>query len=156
MEEDLTKTSLYVNLGVKEYFLFDPLYEYLEQGLAGFRLSGLTFAPLTPEADGSFFSAELGLTLKREGELLRVIDPKNGRPIPTLTEAVEMNEAARRSQEQFFLSKEAEARAAQEVCRAEQAAHHAREAEIRAEEEARKAACFAAKLREMGINPDSV
>ncbi len=126
--EDISKTGLYANLGVKEYFLFDPLDEYLEEGFTGFRLDGLMFTPLAPEADGSFFSAELGLILKREGNLVRVIDPKNGRAIPTLTEAIGMIEEASKAREGF--------RGVKEVFR--------------------KSACLAAKLREMGIDPDSV
>ena len=120
--EDMIKTCLYSSLGVREYFLFDPLREYLEDSPLGFRLDGVMYSPIPREEDGSLFSKELGLSLKREGHLLRLHDPETGLAVPSLEEAVSMAE----------------------------------EESARAEEEARKAARFAAKLREMGIDPESV
>ncbi|MEZ4525999.1 MAG: Uma2 family endonuclease [Desulfobacterales bacterium] len=127
--EDIAKTSLYASLGVGEYFLFDPLEEYLEKGFMGFRLDGLMYRPVIPEKDGSLFSEELGLILKREGNMLRLADPETGRLVPNVDEAVSM---------------------------AEKEARRAKKAEDRAEEEARKSALLAAKLREMGIDPDLI
>jgi len=162
--EDIAKTSLYGSLGVREYFLFDPLDEYLEKGFMGFRLDGLMYTPVIPEHDGSLFSAELGLKLIRKGHMLRLLDPETGRLVPNVDEAVSMAEKETRRAEKEVRRAEKEARRAEkEARRAEKEAHRAKEAEARAEketcraeEEARKAAHLAAKLREMGIDPESV
>ncbi|MEE4358044.1 MAG: Uma2 family endonuclease [Desulfococcaceae bacterium] len=134
--EDMSKIALYSSLGVKEYFLFDPLEEYIEKSLMGFRMDGINCRPIPPDENGNLFSEELGLTLKQEGELLRLADPETGCLVPSL------EEEARRADE-------AESQAKGQSLRV-------REAEKRAEEEAQKAARLAAKLREMGIDPDSV
>ncbi|MEZ4524957.1 MAG: Uma2 family endonuclease [Desulfobacterales bacterium] len=140
---DISKTGLYASLGVREYFLFDPLEEYLESSFQGFCLDGIMYSPITPEKDGSLFSRELGLFLKREGHLLRAVDPETGRGLPSFNEAISMaGEEAQRADK-------AERRAEKEAQRAEEEAQ-------RAEQEARKSARLAAKLREMGIDPESV
>jgi Uma2 family endonuclease len=65
-----TKPELYARLGVREYFLFDPIQEYLDPPLQGHRLRGRQFKPIKPDADGSLWSAELELRLVVEhGEL---------------------------------------------------------------------------------------
>ena len=52
-EDTLHKRQLYERLGVREYFLFDPLNEYLERPLVGYRLIHGRYEPLIPAADGS-------------------------------------------------------------------------------------------------------
>jgi Uma2 family endonuclease len=89
--EDLgSKRALYEMLGVREYFLFDPLGEYLSPPLQGFRLEGEYYQPLELSPEGTFFSQELGLILRPEGSLLRLVDPETDRALPTLDEAVDM------------------------------------------------------------------
>ena len=162
--EDIAKTSLYASLGVREYFLFDPLDEYLEKGFMGFRLDGLMYTPVIAEDDGSLFSAELGLKLIREGHMLRLLDPETGRLVPNVDEAVSMAEKETRRAEKEVRRAEKETRRAEkearraekEACRAKEAEARAEKETCRAEEEARKAAHLAAKLREMGIDPESV
>ncbi len=52
--EDLSKKKrLYEQLGVEEYFLHDPLGEYLSPQLQGHRLSRGRYEPLSPASDGS-------------------------------------------------------------------------------------------------------
>ncbi len=113
--EDIAKSLLYASLGVREYVLFDPMREYIEDGLLGYRLDGMTYRPIAQDEEGNLFSKELGLILKQEGHLLRLYDPDTGRPVPSLDEAV-----------------------------------------LKAEDESRKATRLAAKLREMGIDPESL
>ncbi len=78
--EDLrTKHELYERLGVTEYFLFDPLGEYLRPPLQGHRLALDHYVPLRPAADGSLWSAVLELELHPRGESLRLFDPESRR-----------------------------------------------------------------------------
>ena len=66
--EDLrTKYDLYARLGVTEYFLFDPLGEYLRPPCRGYRLEQGQYRPLVPAEDGSLWSAALGLALHERG-----------------------------------------------------------------------------------------
>lgn len=92
--EDLgTKRGLYEMLGVREYFLFDPLDEYLSPRLQGFGLVGEYYQPLALSPDGTLRSQELGVILRPEGTLLRVVDPATGEAVPTLDEAIELAQA---------------------------------------------------------------
>ncbi len=71
--EDLEgKMDKYALLGVEEYFLFDPLGEYLDPRLRGFRLIDGRYREMKPAGDGSLLSRALGLTLSAEGEHLRL------------------------------------------------------------------------------------
>ncbi len=103
LQDIATKRGLYELLGVREYILFDPLEEYLEPQLQGFRLVGDEFHRIALEPNGDLFSAELGLFLRRDGKLLRAVDPTSLTPLPTLEEAME-----RAEQEQQHAQAEAE------------------------------------------------
>ena len=93
--EDLrTKHELYARLGVAEYFLFDPLGEYLRPPLQGHRLTQDHYRPLSPAEDGSLWSAVLGLALHPRGESLRLFDPAGQRWLPTPQEETVARRAA--------------------------------------------------------------
>ncbi len=82
-QDDLRdKRVLYEGLGVQEYFLFDPLDEYLEPPLMGFWLQEGYYAPLIPERapDGELRlpSRVLGLELHVRDGQLRLADPATG------------------------------------------------------------------------------
>jgi Uma2 family endonuclease len=111
MIEDLVaKSILYASLGVREYFVFDPLKEYLENRLAGFYLEGEEYIPLQPDDKGLLFSKELGIILTAEEDILRIIDPHTNRPIPGLDEAIEMVEQeAQRAEQEKHRAETAEA-----------------------------------------------
>ncbi len=82
-KEDLeTKRSLYERLGIEEYFLFDPLGDYLRPPLQGFRLAGGRYRPVRPEADGALHSQTTGLHLLPEDKRLRLRDALSGQPLP--------------------------------------------------------------------------
>jgi Uma2 family endonuclease len=85
--EDLKKKfQLYQDvLKVSEYFLFDPLGDYLKPPMQGFRLQGGKYEPIAP-VKNRLPSPTLRLHLERDGENLRLYDPKSGQWLPTLAE----------------------------------------------------------------------
>lgn len=76
-EEDTgQKLQLYRDvLGVKEYFLFDPLGEYLDSPLIGYRRSRDRFVPIR-EVEGRLPSKVLQLHLEAHRDLLRLYDSR--------------------------------------------------------------------------------
>lgn len=88
--EDLKeKKPVYRRIGVGEYFMFDPLYDYLPHQLIGYRLVGKSYHRLKPADDNSLLSSELGLRLRPEGIRLGLYDAKTGRRLPTTDELYE-------------------------------------------------------------------
>ncbi|HEY2909578.1 MAG TPA: Uma2 family endonuclease [Gemmataceae bacterium] len=82
-EEDLDeKFALYEQLGVPEYFLYDPEGFYLKPALQGFRLKGKKYRRIRTAA----MESRLGFRLRGEGTMLRVIDASTGIPIPSHAE----------------------------------------------------------------------
>lgn len=75
--------------GVKEYFIFDPRFQFLETPLLGFRLRKGHYVAIPEEADGSLLSRQLGLSVLPEGLSLRFIDRNIGQPILTKDEQIE-------------------------------------------------------------------
>lgn len=92
------KRLLYERLGVREYFLFDPLRDYLDPPLQGFRLTGSYYLPLTPQKlpndNWELESAVLGLLLRTDGETLRLYDPVQGRYLLNRAEEAEARRIA--------------------------------------------------------------
>jgi hypothetical protein len=68
--------------------------------LRGFRLRGAKYQPLTTAADGSLLSRELGLRLVPEGAMLRLIDDRTGKSVPTRQERVEEEKQYRKLETQ--------------------------------------------------------
>ena len=110
--EDMgTKKTLYQSWGVQEYFLFDPLDDYLNPRLQGFRLQRGVYQPI-PDRNGTLYSRELGLILRPEAALLRLVDPQTNEPLPTFYEATEArDEALARAEEERQRAKEEAQRA---------------------------------------------
>lgn len=100
-DEDLeAKKSLYQQLGVREYSLFDPLNEYLPKRLIAYRLVGDEYEEMHYEDDGSVISAELGLRLCPERENPALYHRKSGERLLFLEEYQEsLDEAQRRLEE---------------------------------------------------------
>jgi Uma2 family endonuclease len=104
--EDLgTKRALYAMLGVREYFLYDPLGEYLQPPLQGYRLQQGEYERLLPGDEGQLVSQALSLQLRLQDGQLQVVSPATGERLLTPAEA----HAARRT--------EAEARQAETAAR---------------------------------------
>jgi Uma2 family endonuclease len=70
--EDLgSKWELYSRLGIPEYFLYDPLGEWLDPPLQGYRLVNGDYEPIEPDRAGGIVSQELGITFRlKKGQLL--------------------------------------------------------------------------------------
>ena len=87
----------FAQLGVKEYFVFDPEYRYLDPPLQAYRLRSGKYASLRRNSDGSFESEALGVRLLAKDHYLRPIDRVTGQIIPSRLERVK--EAERRLEE---------------------------------------------------------
>jgi Uma2 family endonuclease len=113
-EDKNTKPALYAMMGVREYFMFDPLSEYLKPPLQGFRLVGEEYVSIEPEADGALISTELGLRMYREDSFLRLIDLSTGQP---LLRPSELNNARRAAEERARTAEEELERLRAEIAR---------------------------------------
>jgi Uma2 family endonuclease len=100
-DQDLgSKKGLYAWLGVAEYFLFDPLAEYLQPQLRGFRLAEGDYVPISPGDMGELESQRLGLVLQQVGSELQLFERASGQrllPPLELAEALRQETAARQA-----------------------------------------------------------
>jgi Uma2 family endonuclease len=175
-QDEVTKPALYAQLGVQEYFQYDPTGDYLNPQLKGQTLVEGQYQPLLGESapDGSWFirSQVLGLDLcllpparttslgpeeplgpvRRE---LRLVDPKTGSQLPTYEEAEQARmdaEQARMDAEQARMDAEqARMDAEQARLNAEQVAAQERD---RAQAAEQQLAALQAQLRQQGIELD--
>jgi len=102
--EDMnTKKMIYQNeLKVEEYFIYDPLGDYLKPNLQGYRLEGNVYKSISRR--GMRLKSEvLGLELGVEEGLLRLYDPISGEKILTPLEALE---AQRKAEERAMKAEE--------------------------------------------------
>ncbi|MGH8059719.1 MAG: Uma2 family endonuclease [Candidatus Entotheonellia bacterium] len=101
--EDLgTKRALYAMLGVREYFVHDPLGEYLQPPLQGYRLQDGEYQRMPLGSQGELVSQELGLELWVDEGRLRLVNPATGERLLTPAEvqvAHRAEAAARREAE---------------------------------------------------------
>ncbi len=80
--EDISrKRTLYEQLGVEEYILYDPLQDYLRPALQGFRLVDGRYQPIPSGTDGAVLSQTTGATFRIEERGIRLIDTATGEPI---------------------------------------------------------------------------
>ncbi len=93
------KKTLYAQLGIAEYFLYDPLREWLDPPLRGYRLVDGEFVRLEPDQSGGIASEQLGLTFRLVNGELALFVTQTGERLKTGDER----------------AVEAEARAAQEA-----------------------------------------
>ena len=124
------KREVYARLGVKEYWLYDPLGEHLKPALQGYRLVDGEYErqPLLGSLDGrlGLRSGTLGLELWAKGRRMRFRDPGTGLDLLSHDEEHDRaeREAAARQREAVARQQEATAR------RQEAAARRAAEARV--------------------------
>lgn len=133
----------YARLGIPEYFAFDVT----RRRLLGWRLSGTeahSYEPIVPQS-GRWSSHVLDLDLALEGEQLRFFH--GTAPLLDARELIlrlsGMVDDALRKAEEGARRAEEEARRAQEEAR-------------KADDSAQRAAKLAARLRELGVDPDAI
>jgi Uma2 family endonuclease len=108
-------------LKVLEYFLFDPLDEYLDPVLQGHRLVEGEYRPIEP-VDGRLPSDVLGLHLEADGIFVRLFDPAAGRRLLNRLERLEQADFAIRMQETAIEAQDAAIREQGAAIRMQEAA----------------------------------
>jgi len=106
-EDTGSKKDLYERLGVAELVLFDPYGDYLKPRLQGYRHDRGRYRPIPLNPDGSLDLQTTGLTVRAEGERLRLVDTATGEKLLWEEEL----EAARRAAEERAAAAEERARA---------------------------------------------
>lgn len=136
------KMRLYAELGVQEYFIYDPTSEYLDPPLVAYELVGGGYIPMKPIKEEiligdlafvpgqmetpEYSSPILGLRLTLdEQNHLQFYDPATNQRLLEDTEALALAET---------LAKDAELRAEEERLRAEEERQHAKVERQRAEQ----------------------
>ena len=82
-EDERDKTRIYEQIGVQEYFLYDPTSDYLQPPLKGFRQTSTGFAEIPSSTDHGLVSQKLGILLKLKGDDLEFIDGQTNQPLLT-------------------------------------------------------------------------
>jgi Uma2 family endonuclease len=138
-KDTVTKPEIYAQLGVKEYFLFDPTQDYLDPPLRGYRLVGGEYEQLAADAEAGLVSEELGVRLQAEQGHLMFYRLDTGERLVTNEEACLAEAEARRVEARTRRAEARARRVAEEACRAEAEARRAAEAEVaRLREELRR------------------
>ena len=139
------KHRIYEEIGVREYWQYDPTADYLTPELKGHRLvSGGKFEPVELEQRGRLLVAPslLGLELHLQDGELRLFDPNSGY-LPTQEEAVEARQAAEQAQrkaEQAYLEAERKHRESERAHQESERAHQESERAHREADDARRVA----------------
>ena len=124
--DTVTKYELYRELGVREYWIYDPTEEgYLEPRLRGYMLVDGEYRPIeVREVDGRHIgvSEVLGLELHADAEWFRFFDPESGEYLPdtyenrrALEEAEQALTSERRAREEAERGQADERRAREEL-----------------------------------------
>lgn len=87
------KPRQYAEIGVREYFLYDPEADYLHPPLHGYRQSAEGFARI-PQTDEGLLCETLGLWLQLQGNDLEFRDCKTDEPLLTEAETERMGREA--------------------------------------------------------------
>ena len=117
-EDEGAKRRVYAELGVHEYWRFDPTGDYLDPPLRGERLAAGRYVQLplgaSPGGSPAGHSEVLGLDLTAADGRLRLRDPTTGRNLPTTDELEQRAEGearARKAAEDRIAELEARLRA---------------------------------------------
>ena len=79
------KKAVYAEMGVREYWLFDPMGDFFDPPLEGYRLARGNYVPLAPlpRAELVLPSEVLGLELRPDAGHVRFHDPATGEDLRT-------------------------------------------------------------------------
>ncbi|MBP89563.1 MAG: hypothetical protein CMJ64_23115 [Planctomycetaceae bacterium] len=93
------KPHIFEQIGVGEYFLYDPVAEYLKPSLQGFRLGsgsyGTGYERIEPDADGWVMCEQLDIEMRLDGINLVMRDAATQQVLLTSAEAEDVAEQAR-------------------------------------------------------------
>jgi Uma2 family endonuclease len=95
-QDIVDKPKIYEQMGVSEYFLYDPNAKYLRPPLQGYRLINGILTEI-PAVDGSLTSERLGVQLRLKGQDLEMTDTKSGKRLITEAEGEHLQAAAERT-----------------------------------------------------------
>ena len=137
LTEMLKKQLFYHRYGVEEYYLYDPDRNDLSVLIRG---AEGTFEPVDDPHD--WVSPRLGIRFQWDEETLTLLRP-DGQPFSTLLEERQRAEQAQQQAEQ-------------ERERAEQERERAEQAQQQAAQERERADRLAARLRELGLDPETI
>jgi Uma2 family endonuclease len=132
-QDQVFKKTLYEQMGVQEYWLFDPKAEWIPEQLRGYRLRGEVYEPIQDNC-----SETLQLQLQIEGTLLGFYRLDSGEKL------LIPDELARALRREMEARQQAEARVRQTEAELEQERQRAEQAERQVER-------LKARLRELGI-----
>ncbi|MDZ8027103.1 MAG: Uma2 family endonuclease [Nostoc sp. DedQUE11] len=145
-QDEIFKKTLYEQLGVKEYWLFDPKGEWVEQQLRGYRLRGEIYESIE---DGR--SEPLQLRLAIEGKIIAFYREDTGEKLLIADELVEA------LRQEVVARQQAEERAEQERQRAEQERQRAEQAQLEIEQlKAKLRSPLALAQPSLNIDPDTI
>jgi Uma2 family endonuclease len=88
-----TKRALYARIGVAEYYLYDPLAEYLHPAFQGYRLEDGEYRAIEPTEDGALVSEALGLRLMLVNDRLELFDQTTGKRLLSREERIGAEQA---------------------------------------------------------------
>ena len=109
------KKHLYAEIGIFEYFLYDPERRLLPIPILGFRLADGAYISIQPDADGNVYSEALDLELRLQDADIGFYDLANERWLETPAEAAEYRaeQAENRAEQETTARLEVEAELAQ-------------------------------------------
>jgi len=87
-DDFVKKRAVYARIGVAEYYLYDPLAEYLRPPFQGYRLEDGEYRAIEPAADGALASEALALRLVLVNSRLELFDQTTGKRLLSREERI--------------------------------------------------------------------